>query len=408
MNNITKSLIPALLGISALVSGCSKGVTVRVDNELPTDRLGEIVTMNLSDVEARISGPFKIIDSRGEEVPYQITYDGNVIFPVSVQANSSAKYTLMKGAPSAVDTVSVGYYYADRQDDIAWENDKAAYRAYGPGTQNRGERVYGYDVFTKSVEYPVVDHRYQLELDPANWERPNALRREGRHHEADSLVDLFSYHVDHGNGMDVYTVGPTLGGGATALMVDSTLIYPYAYKEYEILDNGPLRFTLKMVYNPLTVESDSAVIETRLITLDAGSHLNRTEIKYDGLTNPAHLASGIVVHKQNPDGYWWNEDFGYIAYADSTDNVNKDNGVIYIGAFVPGGYGEARLLAMPEPVGDALGHVVAESAYNPGDNYVYYWGSGWSKGGVDSCEDWNNYMQDFSSRIQVPLIVTIE
>ena len=26
-----------------------------------------------------------------------------------------------------------------------------------------------------------------------------------------------SYHVDHGNGMDCYAVGPTLGGGTAAL-----------------------------------------------------------------------------------------------------------------------------------------------------------------------------------------------
>ena len=51
-----------------------------------------------------------------------------------------------------------------------------------------------------------------------------------------------SYHIDHGNGMDCYAVGPTLGGGTAALMPDSAIVYPYCYKDYEILDNGPLRF----------------------------------------------------------------------------------------------------------------------------------------------------------------------
>ena len=44
----------------------------------------------------------------------------------------------------------------------------------------------------------------------------------------------------------------------------------------EILDNGPLRFTVKLEFTPLTVKGDSTVVETRLITLDAGSHLNKT------------------------------------------------------------------------------------------------------------------------------------
>lgn len=408
MNLLLKMSISGLFGMAILFSGCSKEVTVNVANELPIDRLGEMVQLNLEDVTARVGDTFKIVDSGKAEVPYQVTYDGKVIFPVSVGGNSTAAYTIVAGEPAMVDTVAVGYYYAARQDDIAWENDKAAYRAYGPGTQNRGERVYGYDVFTKSVAYPVVDHRYQLELDPANWERPNALRREGRHHEADSLVDLFSYHVDHGNGMDVYTVGPTLGGGASALMSDSALVYPYAFKEYEILDNGPLRFTVRMTYNPLTVGADSSVVETRVISLDAGSHLNRTELSFDGLSVSAPIASGIVVHRQNPEGYEWNDDLGYIAYADSTDNASNGNGVIYIGAVVPGGYANARMLPMAEPVGDALGHVIAESGYNPGDSYVYYWGSGWSKGGVDSFEDWTDYLAKFSSQIANPLIVTLE
>lgn len=408
MNLLLKSAIPGLMGMAMLFTGCSKSVTVKVTNELPSDRLGEMVQLNLEDVKARVGESFKIVDADNREVPYQITYDDKLIFPASVAANSTSAYKILAGEPSASDTVAVGYYYAGRQDDIAWENDKAAYRAYGPGTQNRGERVYGYDVFTKSVEYPVVDHRYQLELDPANWERPNALRKEGRHQEADSLVDLFSYHVDHGNGMDVYTVGPTLGGGASALMADSALVYPYAYKEYEILDNGPLRFTVKMVYNPLTVGEDSAVVETRLISLDAGSHLNRTELTFDGLSKPAPIASGIVVHKQNPEGYSWDDASGFIAYADSTDNANKGNGVIYLGAVVPGGYSNARVLPMAEPVGDALGHIIAESGYNPGDSYVYYWGSGWSKGGVDSYDEWTNYLADYSSRIANPLIITVE
>ena len=342
MNKIFIYAVPFVAGVAAMLTGCSKGMTVKVTNELSFDRDGEMVELSLEDVKGRVGDQFRIVDAADNEVLYQITYDNKVIFRASVPADTTVAYTLLQGVPEAVDTVAVGYYYEHRQDDIAWENDKAAYRAYGPGTQRRGERVYGYDVFTKSVDYPVVDHRYQLELDPANWERPNALRKEGRHQEADSLVDLFSYHVDHGNGMDVYTVGPTLGGGASALMVDSALVYPYAYKEYEILDNGPLRFTVRMVYNPMAVGADSAVVETRLISLDAGSHLNRTELVYDGLTKSAPIATGIVVHKQNPDGYDWNKDCSMISYADSTDNTRKDNGVIYIGAVVPEGYGNAR------------------------------------------------------------------
>ena len=167
-----------------------------------------------------------------------------LIFPASVKGDASAVYTIAEGTPQPVDVVACGRQYPERLDDVAWENDRAAYRAYGPALQEKGERAFGYDIWTKSVSEPVVEDRYDGDLNRG-----------------------ISYHVDHGNGMDCYAVGPTLGGGTAALFPDSTIVYPYCYKDCEILDNGPLRFTAKLVYNPLVVKGDSSVIETRIISL---------------------------------------------------------------------------------------------------------------------------------------------
>ena len=46
------------------------------------------------------------------------------------------------------------------------------------------------------------------------------------------------------------------------MTADSMLIYPRCYKEYEILDNGPLRFTVRLKYAPFTAGSDTSVVET--------------------------------------------------------------------------------------------------------------------------------------------------
>ena len=115
---------------------------------------------------------------------------------------------------------------------------------------------------------------------------------------ADELYKSVSYHVDHGNGLDCYKVGPTLGGGTAALMVNDTIVYPYCYKTFEVLDNGPLRFTVKLTYNPLIVNGDS-VVETRLISLDAGSQLNKTVVTYDNLKETTPVVAGIVLHDSN-------------------------------------------------------------------------------------------------------------
>lgn len=83
-------------------------------------------------------------------------------------------------------------------------------------------------------------------------------------------------------------------------MPDGEIVYPYCYATQDILDNGPLRFTVKLVYNPLTIKGDSTVIETRVITLDAGSHLNKTAVSFDNLKETTPVATGIVLHE--PDG----------------------------------------------------------------------------------------------------------
>ncbi|MCZ4238107.1 DUF4861 family protein, partial [Staphylococcus equorum] len=42
-----------------------------------------------------------VLDQDGAQVPYQITYDEKVIFPVNVKANATASYTIKAGTPEA-------------------------------------------------------------------------------------------------------------------------------------------------------------------------------------------------------------------------------------------------------------------------------------------------------------------
>ena len=151
-----------------------------------------------------------------------------------------------------------------RVDDVAWENDRIAFRTYGPALQATGERAFGYDVWVKCVDEPVVEARYESELNPVTKAQIDSLKQIGKEDEAKALYQSVSYHVDHGNGLDCYKVGPTLGGGTSAFYVDNEIIYPYCYNTQEILDNGPLRFTVKLTYNPLTVKNDANVLKPAL------------------------------------------------------------------------------------------------------------------------------------------------
>ena len=270
--------------------------------------------------------------------------------------------------------------------------------------QKTGEKSYGYDVFTKSVSEPVVEQRYKMETDSATIAQIRLLREQGQKEKADSLLNTKSYHVDHGNGMDCYSVGATLGGGTAALMEDSTIIYPYCYKEYAILDNGPLRFSVKLTYHPSVVKNDSNVVETRIITLDKGSYLNKTEIRYENLSGASTVVTGIVLHPQHPDGYAFSTEERYIAYADSTNNTQNNNGVIFVGAaFEPSlentgvqWFSEEEKAQRP----GAIGHLLGYTTYQPGASYVYYWGSGWSKADMPDMETWKQYLKEYARKIE--------
>lgn len=143
--------------------------------------------------------------------------------------------------------------------------------------------------------------------------------------------------------MDCYAVGPTLGAGVAALMAGDTIIYPYCYRTQEILDNGPLRFTVKLEFNPLVVRGDSNVVETRVISLDAGSYLNKTIVSYTNLKEAMPVTTGLVLRE--PDGATVADAAnGYITYVDPTTDRSGANGKIFVGAAFPAQVKEAKVV----------------------------------------------------------------
>lgn len=406
----------SFLTLLALMTACGqqKGtdLTITVSNDQAFARTEEMVEIPLSDIAKKVQlideEQYIVLDAEGNQVPYQITYDDQLLFPATVEAKGKATYTISVGNPIEVEQLVYGRHYPERVDDIAWENDRTAYRAYGPALQAKGERAFGYDAWVKRVPGLVVEQRYANELNPDTQAEIARLRKERKYDEANELYHSVSYHVDHGNGLDCYKVGPTLGCGTAALMNGDAIVYPYCWKEYEVLENGPLRFTVMLTYNPLTVGSNEGVVETRIISLAKGSQLNKTIVSYEGLKQATPVATGLVIHPENTTDYVVEADKGYIAYADLTDNVNNDNGVIYVGAVMPNKVKEAKAAMFADKEAKergASGHVLAISNYAPGSEYTYYWGSGWSKYGFDSMEAWNAYLERYAQSVRNPLKV---
>ena len=404
-----------LLGMTSLFCfACndSRTVTVTVTNPLAMERSNEMVEVSMETVTDRLgladTAQIVVLNADGQQVPYQITYDGKVIFPAAIAAGGTATYTIQTGTPEAFDVKACGRCYPERMDDMAWENDLVAFRAYGPALQAKGERGFGYDLFTKyNTTEPMLEAMYAKELDKETLAKIAELKKTDPKAAAE-LSRERSYHIDHGYGMDCYAVGPTLGAGVAALMVNDTIIYPWCYKNQEILDNGPLRFTVKLEFTPLTVKGDSTVVETRLITLDAGSHLNKTVVSYSNLKETLPIVAGIVLHE--PDGAVVADAAnGYITYVDPT--TGPDNGKIFMGAAVPAVVKDAKTVLFSEKEkkerNNADGHVLAVSDYEPGSEYVYYWGFAWDKADIKTADAWNRYMADFAQKVRNPLTVKV-
>lgn len=401
-----KKVICLLLAATAFACTQENSVDVTVTNPSSIARSNEIAEISMDEV-AKLNGePFIISDNNGTQIPYQITYDKKIIFPVDVNANSSITYKIKPGTPEKLAMVACGKFYPERVDDIAWENDRIAFRTYGPALQATGEQAFGYDIWAKRVSEPVVDMRYKTELNPESRAKIAELRKTDKK-AAQELANSISYHIDHGNGLDYYKVGPTLGAGTSALLANDSIVYPYCYKEYEILDNGPLRFTVKLVYNPLKVKENDSIIETRLLSLDAGSQMNKITLSFANLNEPTPLVTGIVLHDPSTD-YQADAANGYIAYADPEDTTN---GQIFIGAVFPEKLSDAKAVNFSDTEKKqrgADGHVLAYTTYAPGSEYTYYTGAGWSKWGFQNSAEWFDYVQEFAQKVKQPLQVSVK
>lgn len=401
----------ASLGFASCADS-KQAMTVTVTNPLALERTGEMIEVPMSDVVAKLkltdTAQIIVLDVNGQQVPYQLTYDEKVVFPVAVEANGVATYTIKPGSPEPFNVIACGKQYPERLDDLAWENDLAGFRAYGPALQKRGERGFGYDLFTKyNTTEPILEGLYAEELNAEKRAKIAELRKTDPKAAAE-LGRAISYHIDHGYGMDCYAVGPTLGAGTSALMVGDTIIYPYCYNTQEILDNGPLRFTVKLEFNPLVERGDSNVVETRVISLDAGSYLNKTVISYTNLKEAKPVTTGIVLRE--PDGtIIADAENGYITYVDPTTDRSGGNGKIFVGAAFPAQVKEAKAVLFSEKEkkerGGADGHVLAISEYEPGSEYTYYWGFAWDKAAIKTVDAWNDYMAQYAQKVRTPLMV---
>ena len=404
MKSITARSLMMLMALAGSSYCHAQQATIVVSNPTSTPRT-ELISLNMSEVKAKLGNAtpkkgeaYIVKNKRGQQIGSQITHDGLLLIDTNVRPHGSATYYVSIGKPYQQKVYATGALYKIRKDDIAWENDRCAYRVYGPALQRTGERSFGTDIWVKNTPDTVVYERYIKDMNG---------NIKGDKMDAKVRDILTSFHLDHGNGLDPYRVGATLGLGAPSLMVGKNQVLPYCYKDYRILDNGPLRFTVELTYNPSTVGDMKNVVEHRIISLDKGSNFNKMTVWYDGLTIPTDFATGFPIHEEDTETKTFAKD--YVSYADPTDNVEVNNSQVYVGVLFPEGIDHTYYQLFDKKHDGATGHALGlKRGLKNQEKYSYYFGAAWSKYDVRSYAEWQIRIKDYLDALKTPLQVEVK
>ena len=436
MKGITARSLMMLLALAGSNYCHAQQATIVVNNPTSTPRT-ELISLSMNEVKAKLGnatpkkGETYIVKNKsGQQIGSQITHDGYLLIDASVRPHGSATYYVTIGKPYQQKVWATGALYKIRKDDIAWENDRCAYRVYGPALQRTGERSFGTDVWVKNTPDTVVYERYVKDMNgnikgdkidakvralqkqekaEKNPAKAAALAKQIKALQAESNeVDILtSFHLDHGNGLDPYRVGATLGLGAPSLMVGKNQVLPYCYKDYKILDNGPLRFTVELTYNPSTVGDMKNVVEHRIISLDKGSNFNKMTVWYDGLTHATDFATGFPIHEEDTESKTFAKD--YVSYADPTDNIEVNNSQVFVGVLFPEGIDNTYYQLFDKKHDGATGHALGlKRGLKNGERYSYYFGAAWSKYDVRSYAEWQIRIKEYLDALKTPLGVEVK
>lgn len=384
-----RKLFIAFFALSIFLVSCTqKNVSVTVENTSAIDRQSELVEVTVDDIKAKVTlkeGEVYVVkDGKGEVVASQVTSDGKLIFQSGLAANTSATFTIEAGAPQEFAAKTYGRFITERKDDFAWENDRVAFRIYGPALIASDGPSNGLDIWYKKTNNLIIDKWYK-----------------------DDLAGVASYHDDHGEGLDDYKVGRSLGAGAMAPFVNDKLWLNENFASQEILDNGPLRTTFKLTYKDLDVDG-KVYSETRTISIDAGSQFSKIVEEYGNVEGSMPVAAGFV--KRENDSIISSVENNYVVYAEPK-SAKAD--YVYLAMVFPAGLD--KMLVDTYTVKNEstkketpYSHVLGVATYSANTPIAYYTGYGWSNFGFETVSDYQKYVENFSASLKQPLVVTIK
>jgi rhamnogalacturonyl hydrolase YesR len=136
-------------------------------------------------------------------------------------------------------------YMPEANENICWENDRVAFRVYGPPVKNRVSS--GIDIWTKSVDYPII----------SKWYDQN---NQGK-----------SYHENHGEGLDFYHVAYGRGLGGSAIWRNGKPYISAPYATHKILKNTEDEVAFELNFDAWDADGIK-VSEKKVISLKKGTN----------------------------------------------------------------------------------------------------------------------------------------
>ncbi|MEO8255350.1 MAG: DUF4861 family protein [Flavobacterium sp.] len=239
-------------------------------------------------------------DGKGDEL----------LFEVDIKAKSTVNYAIVSDTTKVPESKITTYsrFVPERIDDYAWENNKVAFRAYGPVAQQLveenkegGTLSSGIDLWFKKVDYSIIDSWYKKNVASPGY-----------------------YHIEHGEGYDPYHVGASRGTGGAGIWENDSLQVAKNYTSYKTIATGPLRTIFELTYAPW---SSYGVWETKTISLDLNSNFSKFEIRFHSDKKIPNYTVGISLHDKKGE-ININKAKGWFRHWEAIDSLFVGEGIV--------------------------------------------------------------------------------
>ena len=367
----------------------TKSKYIVVKNSLALERSFETVALTKEILNVNDLNNLGIKDVKSNEllITQLVDLDGDgemdqLLFQPQLLPTSEKKYEVViisEKRKTKSEDLCYSRFVPERTDDYAWENNKVAFRTFGPKAQKMiedaipgGTLSSGIDAWLKKVEYPIINKWYAK-----NDIRPGA------------------YHEMSPEGLDNFHVGSSRGVGSTAVKKDADYYISKNYTNWKTITTGPIRTSF--VLNYADWDANGQVIsEKKNISLDYGSNLTKYEIDVKGTDV---ISAGLTLH-ENDGVITESVNKGWISYWEPHGDSELGTAIVATkGNMVTSEY-------YVTPLQDRSNLYAQLKVTN--NKVEYYSGYGWKESGqFPTKTSWENYLNDFAQKINTPLVVVI-